>query len=190
METQTPHYRDYFLAKSYLDDLKVGFENAYIEQKYEVCENCRNVAESLHEDNARYYNDKILQILQDKSLTKTEQHFLIIHEIFNNEQTLLDLYWYYDINKNNKLIPYREELIEYYKREYKKIKNIRDIRMLVELYRRKGDFKTALKWAKKVPKRKPRYTDTPKKQLLATEIDKIQIEIQLCKNCDNTRKTC
>lgn len=80
---------------------------------------------------------------------KIEKLFVIFHMLFNNINSLTELYWYYDFNKplSTELKSTRIELIKRYKKQIKNKENRMHARlMLVDLYRRDGNFKKSIKY--------------------------------------------
>jgi hypothetical protein len=147
---KTISLQEYIKLDTYLDDFKKGLEKYFFESKFVYCDKCNNFGiENLQ---SLIYNEldkpNIQKVLHSQK-DKTEQLFIISHIILNNLNSLTELYWYYDFNKplSTELKSTRNELIKRYK---KKIKNKEDQMysrlMLVELYRRNGDFKKAIKY--------------------------------------------
>ena len=106
---------EYFFYKKYLDDGHIVVEEKYFNEKYLVCSVCGNICELFSQDNANLLkNDKIQSIL-NSDISQTEKNLLIMNNIKNNEESLLDLYNYYQYSENNeKTQLYRDLLINFY----------------------------------------------------------------------------
>ena len=148
---------EYFFHQKYLDGGLVDVEEKYFNEKYITCSECGNVCEIFSEDNTQHLQNENIKSIISSNILQVEKTLLIMHIIKNDEESLLDLYNYYQYIKNKeKETECREKLIAYYTSIYKQDNDIHSVRMLIELYRRNKDFTTALKLIKesKYAKRK------------------------------------
>jgi hypothetical protein len=181
LELQTPTSFEYFEKKEYLDGFRRGMEIDYFELMFQKCEKCDNFAPDLHMDWTKsFMNAKIMKILNSDK-PELEKRFLIAHEIEPSHQSLLDLYWYYDLNKPEEADDYRDALIKQFKKAFEEDQSRYALRMYVELLRRKGDFRKAIKLAQK-DKFLPNNAINESLEFSSPyESDMIEMEIALCK---------
>lgn len=176
----------YLSAPEYLDGFKVGFETEYFNTKFEFCEKCDNFGRTICYDNTKDFKKEKIQSILKSPMSKIEKALTIQMELSPKElQVYLDLYWFYDIHNIGKEIlnMYRNILIEELERLYKKKHLIQHLSLIIELYRRKGDFETALKYADKMNNHHNNDIGTK-----FTETMVIKQEIDLCKKKISTRQ--
>lgn len=181
LELQTPTSFEYFAKQEYLDGFRVGMEVDYFELMFEKCEECDNLAPTIQLDWTKHFGEAKIKAILESDKPELEKRFLIAHEINPCHQSLLDLYWYYDLNKPEEIEPYREELIEQFKEAYEDEQSRYGLRMYVELLRRKGEFKKAIRAAKKdlfLPNNEVNRTLAKSSP---NESEMIKMEIKLCK---------
>lgn len=155
----TIHPAEYESYPQYLDGFRSGMEENFFNMKFVICEECGHFdIESLSRPAYERAKEEDIRDILKSNKEKEEKAFLIHHIINNTEDTLKELYWYYDFKKpeSDELKKYRDELIIYYT-NYLQDKSNEDTifakRMLVELNRRKGDFATAIKHIKSFSKK-------------------------------------
>ena len=121
-------------------------EDTYFKEKYMYCPECGNIAEDLeHEDNTPYFNTKEIRDISNSNKPQIEKNFLIMHKIHNTYQTLLDIYRYYQYTNNEEEArPYRDQIISKLEEDYQNHHYLHTLRLLIEYYRRNGDFDKAL----------------------------------------------
>ena len=121
-------------------------EDTYFKEKYMYCPECGNIAEDLeHEDNTPYFNTKEIRDISNSNKPQIEKNFLIMHKIHNTYQTLLDIYRYYQYTNNEEEArPYRNQIISKLEEDYQNHHYLHTLRLLIEYYRRNGDFDKAL----------------------------------------------
>lgn len=121
-------------------------EDTYFNEKYMYCPECGNIAEDLeHEDNTPYFNTKEIRDISNSNKPQIEKNFLIMHKIHNTYQTLLDIYRYYQYTNNEEEArPYRNQIISKLEEDYQNHHYLHTLRLLIEYYRRNGDFDKAL----------------------------------------------
>lgn len=173
---------EYFFNQKYLDDGLVNVGEKYFKEKYMVCSECGNICEMFNEDNTQYLQNESIKNIISQNISQTEKNLLVMQIIKCNEESLLDLYHYYQHIKNSeKEIEYREKLIAYYTNVYKQDKDIHSIRMLIELYRRNRNFSTALKLIKESKNADVGFITNDTKGAIAKELKAIEKEKKLCK---------
>lgn len=144
--------KKWIYADEYLDGFKVGFEKDYFIHKFEFCENCNNFGNSICFNYTEKFNtEKIQDILSNNHLSQIEKALAIQIEIFPDDlQGYLDLFWYYDFNKNENLFKmYGEMLVNILKIKYQNEQKIEHLALLLEIYRRLGEFENVLEWENK-----------------------------------------
>ena len=139
-------YFEYTPCCKNMDDSMYTMEDTYFNEKYMYCPECGNIAEDLeHEDNTPYFNTKEIRDISNSNKPQIEKNFLIMHKIHNTYQTLLDIYRYYQYTNNEEEArPYRNQSISKLEEDYQNHHYLRTLRLLIEYYRRNGDFDKAL----------------------------------------------
>ena len=137
---------EYYSCCQNFDDSMYTMEDTYFNEKYMYCPECGNIAEDLeHEDNTPYFNTKEIRDISNSNKPQIEKNFLIMHKIHNTYQTLLDIYRYYQYTNNEEEArPYRNQIISKLEEEYQNHHYLHTLRLLIEYYRRNGDFDKAL----------------------------------------------
>jgi hypothetical protein len=187
LELQTPTSFEYFAKEEYLDGFRVGMETEYFELMFQKCEQCDNFAPSLKLDWAKAFDNADIKKILDSDIPELEKRFLIAHEIEDSFQSRVDLYWYYDLQNSDKASKYRDELIEAYKEAYEDDQSRYALRMYVELLRRKGEFRKAIRAAKK-DKFLPNSEINRQLEMTSPyESEMIKQEIKLCKEENSDR---
>ena len=180
---------EYFFHQKYLDDGLVDVEEKYFNEKYITCSECGNVCEMFSEDNTQHLQNENIKSIISSSISRIEKNLLIMHIIKNDEESLLDLYNYYQYIKNKeKETEYREKLITYYTSIYKQDNDIHSFRMLIELYRRNKDFAIALKLIKESKYANVGFVTNDTKGIIAKELKAIEKEQKLCKAKNSERE--
>ena len=171
---------DYEKMPSYLDGFKKGMEKDFFEMKFIVCNKCKNFnTRSLNNDFYQFIIGNEIENIVNFERDKIEKAFIVQYLIFKDTISLLELYWYLDFNKPNseELIHYRDILIKQYESELTTpASSIKQIITLADLYRRKGDFKTAIKFCKKM-----------KKKTSVSLKETFDVQIKLAKQKDSNR---
>ena len=139
-------YFEYTPCCKNMDDSMYTMEDTYFNEKYMYCPECGNIAEDLeHEDNTPYFNTKEIRDIFNSNRPQIEKNFLIMHKIHNTYQTLLDIYRYYQYTNNEEEAkPYRNQIISKLEEDYQNHHYLHTLRLLIEYYRRNGDFDKAL----------------------------------------------
>ena len=140
----TDHEYNSFIRN--FDGTLCTMEDTYFNEKYMYCPECGNIAEDLeHEDNTPYFNTKEIRDISNSNKPQIEKNFLIMHKIHNTYQTLLDIYRYYQYTNNEEEArPYRNQIISKLEEDYQNHHYLHTLRLLIEYYRRNGDFDKAL----------------------------------------------
>ena len=143
-EGMTDHEYNSFIRN--FDGTLCTMEDTYFNEKYMYCPECGNIAEDLeHEDNTPYFNTKEIRDISNSNKPQIEKNFLIMHKIHNTYQTLLDIYRYYQYTNNEEEArPYRNQIISKLEEDYQNHHYLHTLRLLIEYYRRNGDFDKAL----------------------------------------------
>ena len=180
---------EYFFHQKYLDGGLVDVEEKYFNEKYITCSECGNVCEIFSEDNTQHLQNENIKSIISSNILQVEKTLLIMHIIKNDEESLLDLYNYYQYIKNKeKETECREKLIAYYTSIYKQDNDIHSVRMLIELYRRNKDFTTALKLIKESKYANVGFITNDTKGIIAKELKAIEKEKKLCKAKNSERE--
>ena len=189
LELQTPTSFEYFEKTPYLDDFREGMETEYFESKFQKCENCDNFAPTLKMNWARKIRyDETLKKLWESDKPELEKRFLLAHMIEPSFQTVLDLYWYYDFNDQPKeASKLREKLMKEYKEAYEDEQSLYGLRMYVELLRREGEFRKAIRLAKKGKFLPNNEINRELAFSSPYELDMLEQEIALCKEKNSAR---
>ena len=187
LELQTPTSFEYFAKNEYLDGFREGMENEYFELLFQKCENCDNFAPTLQLDWTKtFVNEKIQKILNSDA-PEMEKRLLVAYEIEPSHQALLNLYWYYDINNQEKIEKYRDLLIKQFEEAYDDEQSRYALRMYVELLRRRGDFRKAIRFAKKDRFLPNNAINRSLEMSSPNESAIIKQEIELCKAKDGNK---
>jgi hypothetical protein len=154
---------------------------------FQKCENCDNFAPTLQLDWTKtFVNEKIQKILNSDA-PEMEKRLLVAYEIEPSHQALLNLYWYYDINNQEKIEKYRDLLIKQFEEAYDDEQSRYALRMYVELLRRRGDFRKAIRFAKKDRFLPNNAINRSLEMSSPNESAIIKQEIELCKTKDGNK---
>lgn len=177
-------------ADEYLDGFKIGFEKKYFTHKFEFCENCNNFGNTICNNYTEKFNtEKIQNILINDHLSKIEKALTVQVEIYPNDiQGYLNLFWYYDFNRDENLFKmYGEMLIEILESKYQSEQRIEHLALKLEICRRLGKFNEVLKWENKL-KEIPFIKTEDRFAVHMTEILTIRQIIELSHKQNSKRK--
>ena len=165
----------------YIDGFKKGLEDKYFEYKFFGCDNCGWFFKAPRFDKCVYGDkptEKIKKVL-DSNIDVTEKRCLINYMINKDTNSLLELYWYYDIKAKDeiKAFEYRKELVKILSKVIKqKPKNFFNELSYIDMLRRNREFEKAIKFmCKNIP------------ESFLTNNDECKLEMKLCKEKNSDR---
>lgn len=153
----------------YSDGFIHGWELAYFDYKYEVCEKCGNAGLVLT-NTYQLNNNPVLRYLDKNELSEKEYLYRSMYLLNPCKETLRDLYWLTDINNHPDAPMYRKMLIKMLEND---CHGFEELRLLADCYRREGNFKKARGCAKH-PRAHARFTPSQEEELV------LQFIITLC----------
>jgi uncharacterized OB-fold protein len=179
----------WFIAdQNYLDDGLVELQQKYFAEKYTICENCGNIYQTEDEDNFEIINTEDVQLVLHSNKSQIEKIFTIMYIVRKSFETTKDLYYLYMFLENKKAEQYfRNQLIRLYSDRFIKHQDIISLRMLIELYRRNGDFDRTLVFIENDFVKLKSLSDETIRTADSQEYAHIEKEKELCKSKNSDR---